>query len=149
MKYAHYIEMRVFSKEEDNEELIISKIKELFPFDFDKEKINIDLKTAFGFEDKKIHILSVSVKNERQVNAVLKNLMARLPEEQIQQLRDQLESRLDDNLHFYLRLDKDLLMNNEYFITDSGNCFHFTVAIAAYPHKREIAVGLVKRMLER
>ena len=38
MKYAHNIEMRVFSKEgEDDEEKIIGKVHELFPFDFEKE----------------------------------------------------------------------------------------------------------------
>ncbi len=148
MKYAHYIEIRVFSKEQDNEEQIISTIKDVFPFDFDKEKIKIDVKTAFGFENKKIHIITVSVKNERHTNAVLNNLMAKLSEEQKAMLLDQLESRLDDNFHFFIRLEKDLLLSNEYFVTDEGNCFHLTIAIAAYPHKREIAVGLVKKILE-
>ena len=39
MKYVHNIEMRVFCKEDDNEDLILKKIKELFPIDFEKEKI--------------------------------------------------------------------------------------------------------------
>lgn len=148
MKYAHYIEMRVFSKEEDNEDLINEKIHELFPFDFEKEKIKTESKTSFGFEDKKIKILSVEIKRQRLTTDFLINLMSKLSDEQKELLLEQLESRLDNSLHFYLRLDKEKLLNNEYFITESGNCFHFTIAIAAYPHKRDVAVAMVKNILE-
>lgn len=140
--------MRVFSKEEDNEELLIEKIHELFPFDFDKEKIKIISKTCYGFEDKKIKILSVEIKRQKLTADFLTNLIKKISDEQKELLLRQLESRLDDSLHFFLRLDKDKLLNNEYFITDYGNCFHFTIAIAAYPHKRDVAVAMVRDILK-
>jgi RNA binding exosome subunit len=147
MKYAHNIEMRVFSKEEDDEELIVETIKKLFPFDFEKEKIEFKSKISYGFEDKKIKILSVFVKKERHTTAVLKNMMKNLEQEQKDMLLKQLNSRLDESLHFYFRLDKEKLLNDEYFITDSGNCFRFKISIAAYPHKREVAKKIVNEIL--
>jgi hypothetical protein len=39
------------------------------------------------------------------------------------------------------------LLNNEYWITDSGNCFHFKFAIAAFPHKREVAISRIHEIL--
>lgn len=144
MKYAHFIEMRVFSKEQDDEQAIISRIKELFPFDFEKEKISLGQKTALGFEDKKINIFTVNICKDRQIKKFLANLLSKIDQDQKSMLIRQLESRLDSNLHFYIRLDKDRLMEGEYFITDSGNCFHFTIAVAAFPHKREIAADIVR-----
>ncbi len=147
MKLAHYVEMRVFSKEGEDEGQIINKIKELFPFDFKEEKIKLDVRTAYGFENKKIHILTVSVNKEKQTRAVLENLMSNLSQEQKDLILRQLESRLDEKLHFYLRLDKEKLLNNEYWIIDEGNCFHLTIAIAAYPHKREKAAEIINKIL--
>jgi RNA-binding protein len=147
MKLVHYIEMRVFSKEEANEEIIISKIKELFPFDFKKDKIKFTQRTAYGFDEKKIKILTVTIDKDRQTNKFIELFFSKLTGEQKQLLLKQIESRLDDKLHFYIRLDKDSLITNEFWITDSGNCFHFTFAIAAYPHRREVAVDIITKML--
>ena len=148
MKYVHNIEMRVFCKEEDNKELILKKIKELFPIDFEKEKINLKRKTSYGFEDKKIIVFTIVVNKQRHTKVVLNNLMKNLSKEQKELLLKQLDSRLDESLHFYLRLDKDKLLNKEYWITDSGNCFHFKMAIAAYPHDMDIAKEILKEILK-
>ena len=148
MKYAHNIELRVFCKEGEDEELIKNKLKELIPLDFNKEKINIREQTALGLEDKKIKKLTIFVDKEKQTSKVLLNLMGNLNEEQKELILNQLESRVDRNLHFYLRLDKDKLLNNEYWITDSGNCFHFSIAVAAYPHKREVARKIIEKVLK-
>ena len=148
-KFAHNIEVRVFSKEnEDDEEKIIEKIHELFPFDFEKEKVEFNSKISYGFEETKIKILTVFIKKESQTRKVLKLLMDNLSKEQKSMLIKQLESRLDEKLHFFIRLDKEKLLKGEYVITDSWNCFHFKVCVAAYPHKREVAKEIVIEMLE-
>ncbi len=147
MKFVHNIELRVFSKDDDNEDLIVKKIKELFPFDFEKEKIMLKRRTTYGFEDKKIIVFTIIVNKQRHTKVVLNNLMKNLSKEQKDLLLKQLDSRLDKSLHFYLRLDKDKLLNNKYWITDSGNCFHFKMVIATYPHNKEVAKEIVKEIL--
>jgi RNA binding exosome subunit len=148
MKLAHHIEMRVYCKEEDNEQEIINKIHELFPFDFDKEKIEFRTQSAETFDGKKMKILTVFIKKDRQTNEVLRNLFFKFSEDQKNILKKQLESRLDERLHFYIRLEKPALLNGEYKITDSGNCFHFNISIAAYPHKRTVARKIVESLIE-
>lgn len=147
MKYAHNIEMRVFCKEEDNEQLIADSIKRLFPFDFEKEKIEFKSKIAETFENRKLKIFTVFIKNERHTIRFLKNLFSKLGPEQIELLKKQISSRLDDKLHFFIRLDKTCLLNNEYRVTDSGDCFHINICIAAYPHDRRVAKEIVKKIL--
>ena len=73
--------------------------------------------------------------------------MDNLSLEQKMILIEQLQSRLDNHLHFYIRLDKDRILCNEYLLTDYGNCFHIKISIAAYPHKREIAEEIVKKII--
>ncbi|MCM2325423.1 MAG: hypothetical protein NDI94_03085 [Candidatus Woesearchaeota archaeon] len=143
MKYAHFVEMRVFSKEEDDETAIRNKITCLFPF----EKLEIDSKTALGFEDKKIKILTVHIKKNNQINKFLSAIFEKIGTDQKNTLISQIESRLDNNLHFFIRLDKDALLEDKYLITDSGNCFHFRISIASYPHDREVAKKIVLDML--
>jgi RNA binding exosome subunit len=143
MKYAHFVEMRVFSKEEDDENAIRNKIAELFPF----EKLEIESKTTFGFEEKKIIILTVHIKKNNHINKFISSLLERLGEEQKKTLLSQMDSRLDNNLHFFIRLDKGALLEDKYTLTDSGNCFHFRISIAAYPHDREIAKKIIMDMI--
>jgi RNA-binding protein len=148
MKQAHYIEMRVFCKEGKDEQLLINKIKEIFPFDFEKDKINFRWQAADVFDNKKLKIFYVTIDKGRHVKTILNLLFGKFSKEDKEILLSQLESRLDSSLHFFLRLDKDKLMNGEYSLTETGNCFHFTIAIAAYPHKREIAIDIVKQILQ-
>ena len=148
MKIAHFIEIRVFSYEEDNEEQIVEKIKELIPFDFNKEKIELKKKNAFGFNDKIISVICVGIKKQNHTSKVIEKLLKKLNNDQKKLLLKQLQSRLDKDLHFFIRLDKDKLLKNEYWITDSGNCFHFKIAIAAYPHKREVGEKIVEELLK-
>jgi len=148
MKLAHNIELRIFVKENDIEEHILKKVHEIFPYDeFKKENIEFESKISEGFEDKKIKVITVFTKRQRHATKILTNLMHNLKQEQKDILLKQLESRLDEKLHFYIRLDKDKLLNNIYELTDSGNCFWIKICVAAYPHKREIAIDLVKHML--
>ena len=90
----------------------------------------------------------MSKAKQKHTSLFLKNLMKKLSQEQKDLLLRQLESRLDETLHFYIRLDKNKLLDNEYFITDSGNCFHIKIAIAAYPHKRDVAIEVMKYILK-
>lgn len=143
MKYAHFVEMRVFCKENEDENAIRAKINELFPF----EKKNIESKIAFGFEEKKIIILTVHLKKDSQINKFLKEFMTKISTEDRNTLLRQLESRLDNSLHFFIRLEKDDLMTGFYTLTDSGNCFHFKISIATYPHDRELAKTIVKKIV--
>jgi RNA binding exosome subunit len=143
MKYAHFVEMRVFSKEEDDENAIRNKITEIFPF----EKLEIESKTTFGFEEKKIIILTVHIKKNNQINKFISCFLDKLGEEQRKTILSQMESRLDNNLHFFIRLDKDALLEDKYTLTDNGNCFHFRISITAYPHDREIAKKIIMDMI--
>lgn len=148
MRLAHNIKITVFSKEEDPGRIREALIS-LTGFELEKEKLSIKQSTAMGFKEKKIRILEIVLKKEKHTNMFLSRLMAALKKEQKEMLLRQIESRLDSNLDFFVRLDKEKLLNNELWITDSGNCYHIKISIAAYPSTREKAVEIVEKTLNQ
>ncbi|HLD18507.1 MAG TPA: RNA-binding domain-containing protein [Candidatus Nanoarchaeia archaeon] len=148
MKTAAAIKLSFFCKPEEDKEALLKAFKKLIPFDLEIEKIQLKKTNAEGFNERKIEIYEVMFQKDRHINAFLDYLLAKLTKEQKQQLLDQLESRLHDNLHFYLRLDKDAMVNlGQLWLTDSGNCFHIEIVVAAFPAKREAAKKILENLL--
>lgn len=147
MKFAHNVKISVFCKEYENETAIIHSLKSLFPFYLEKEKIKLNQQTATGFNETKIKIFDIILDKERHINKFLGFLKEKLSAEQKGLLIRQAESRLDEKLDFFIRFDKDkLIQENKLYITDSGNCFHIKISIAAFPSKREKALEAIKTL---
>jgi RNA-binding protein len=144
MKLAHIIKVKVFSNESDDEKIILERLLELFPFDIKQEKISLKRSTAIGFEEKKIIIFEIVISKERHTRKFIERLEKNLGDNQKKIILDQVRSRLDENLDFYLRFDKhEYTKNHKLVITESGDCFHMRISIAAFPKKREIAIKLI------
>ena len=149
MKLAHQIKAKVFSYEKVNEDekLILDKFLQLFPFDLKEQKIDLKKTQAFGFNEKKIAIFDVALTKEKHTKQFIENLIKNIDEEQRKLIASQLESRLDDNLDFFLRFDKDkYIKNNKLKLTDSGNCYHIKINIASFPKRREKAIEVLKEL---
>jgi len=145
----HKVGLRVFSKEDDDFEKIKEKLLEFFPFNLEDEKVELKQSTAIGVNEKKIIILEVSLSKQRHIKSFLNHMLNRLTKEQKELLIKQKESRLDEDLEFFIRFDKTkLLTDNEYSITDSGNCFHLQLSIASFPAKRETALNIIDEIFK-
>lgn len=146
MKLANSIRISVFAKEDEDESRIEEGLKSVIPLDFEREKISVERKTSIGFNERKIRILGILLQKDRHINAFLEFLGGKLGERQKGLLLRQKESRLDSELYFFIRLDKEKLLNGEFFITDSGSCYHIRISIAAFPKSRLDALGVVERI---
>ena len=142
MKYVHNITFSVFVKPEDSLETIKEQLVNLIPLDIEEEKLQLIQSVAEGITNK-IIILEITLKKERHTNAFLDSFKEKLSSEQLEQLRTQ-ENRLDDQLYYFIRLDKEKLP--ELVLTDSGNCVHIKMSIAAFPKKKENALNIVKEL---
>ncbi len=147
MKYFHSIKLTVFCKPEDDEEKIKQALVSLVPFDFEKEKIELKSQKADIILDRKITILEVTLQKQRYTQAFFEYLMSKLDDRQRKILVEQKESRLDDTADFFIRLDKEYLLENKFVLTDDGNCFHIRISIAAYPAKKEVAMKILDKIL--
>jgi hypothetical protein len=148
MKALNKAVVSVFVKEDECLEEILPALKSLIPLDLEEEKIPVKRQTAKGFEEKKIVILKIELEKARHTNTFIKNLLNKLTRGQKALLLDQAESRLDDHMHFFIRLGKEkLLKQGKYELTDKGNCFHIKLHIAAFPSKREEALKVIEKLL--
>jgi RNA binding exosome subunit len=148
MKIAHNIKLSVFAYEEEDPEQIKATFLKLLPFDLEQEKLTLKDFTAQGFQERKIRIFEIVLEKERHTSKFLAHLKQNLDQDQRNLLLRQSESRLDQDLNFFIRLDKpNLMQDNKYWITDTGNCFHIRISIAAYPAKREAGLKVVEQWL--
>jgi len=145
MRLANNIRVCVFVKPEDDEAAVKEHLLSLFPFDLEHEKIAVLRSKATGFNQREIIILEVELKKEKHTNAFLKSLKQKLNSQQKSVLVKQ-ENRLDDECNFFIRLDKHKLLNDEYWITDSGDCYHVRISIAAFPKNKENARKVVEQV---
>lgn len=145
MKYAHSIKLTAFSYEHENSESVLEAFLRFFPFSLEKNKVDLKKSIASGFNEKKIDILEATLTKNSLINQFLKGLLDNLDGSQKKQALEQAESRLDKNLDFFIRLDKDSWLNEKKLVlTDSGKCFHLKISMAAFPKKREVALNLIK-----
>jgi len=144
LKKANLIRITVFCKDGDSCDQVKHALVRLVPFDVGKEKVPVTEKTATGFEEKKIRIIEIVLVKDRHCNAFLESIRQLLSDAQRTLIINQIETRLDDDLDFFLRLEKDSWLRNEIRISDSGNCFHVKVSLASFPKKREVARELVR-----
>ena len=148
MKFAHLIKLTFFSNENEDGISTLDSINGFFPFDINVKGIAIDKTIATGLNENKITIFSVTLKKNNLIKQFLRNIFNNLRPEQKETIIKQKESRLDDNLDFFMRFDKDSWMYSKKLeLTDSGKCFHLRINIAAFPKNREVALKIIDEMI--
>lgn len=148
MKVAHNVKLTVFAYEHDDAEAVLQSLVALCPFDLEQEKLKTNMSVAEGFHEKKIRIYEIFLKKERHTTKFLDSLKQNLSEPQRELITRQAESRLDCELDFFIRLDRQkLIQEKKYWLTDAGDCFHIRISVAAYPKNRESALAVVRQWI--
>jgi len=147
-KYFHKACIRVFAKEGENYDKIKETLISFFPFSLEEEKIKIEQHTAEGFRDREIRTYEICIEKKRHLNLFFEHLINKIGSQK-EILLKQKESRLDEDQKFYIRFDKNkLIEKGEYKLTDSGNCFHLTLSIASFPAKMETAMAIIDKIFK-
>ena len=142
MKQVNHISFRIFIPSDIDKEIFKNIFNKQLQFDLQKEKIIWQETQAKGFDEKIITILTLKLVKQRHVKNFMNSLKKQLTSEQKKQLREQ-QNRLDETLHFFIRLDLKEFLKNNYILTDKGNCVHITFSIAAYPATKNNAYTVI------
>ncbi len=149
MKLLNNAKISVFIREGEDEEALTQILKSFIPLNIEEEKIDVKKTNATGFGDKKIIIAEINLEKERHNKEFLRHLNDFLSEEQKKLLKRQAESRLDESFNFFIRVDKEKILNeNKVEITDGGNCFHIKMNIACFPRKQEKAMEIIQNIFK-
>ena len=152
MRYIHTVQIKVFLKPEEyasNLKIIDSfkeSVRSLADIDYAREKVPLTVEEVEGFENRKIKIITLTISKEAHTNIFIKTLKSMLGLTQCKKIIEQKESRLDDELCFYIRLDKESMLKGNALLTDSGDCIHIKINIAAYPKNREAALNVIEEI---
>ena len=149
MKLAHTVKLSVFAYDTEDAARVSAKIAALCPFDLKEENIELKSTSALGFNERKIKIFEIILAKEKHISKFLKNLKDKFSDDPRSLLANQSESRLDSDLNFFIRLDKPRWLDEDrLWITDSGDCFHMRMTVAAFPANREAALKVIKDWLK-
>ena len=149
MKYAHSIKLTVFSYENENIQNILGAFLKFFPFSLEENKIELKKTEAKGASESIITIFEVILTKTNLINRFLDFILSSLDKKQKELILKQIESRLDENLDFFIRFDEDeWIKNNKLELTDSGKCFHLKINVAAFPRKREIGLKIINELFQ-
>jgi len=89
-----------------------------------------------GFHGNPILILETVVKSKKRIDSVFHSLGL----QQIRDLRDTLESRLDDDSSFFFRLDKQAAFEGKIILTTQDDVIAVKGKVEAYPNNRDNAM---------
>ncbi|HLC60823.1 MAG TPA: RNA-binding domain-containing protein [Candidatus Nanoarchaeia archaeon] len=150
MKYAHSIRLTVFSYENENSNALLESFLKFFPFNLEENKIELKKTEAKGANESIITIFEIILAKTNLINRFLDFILTILEKKQKELILTQIESRLDENLDFFMRFDKDEWINsNKLKLTDSGKCFHLKINVAAFPRKREIGLKIIRELFQK
>lgn len=157
MKYAHYVMLEQFLREGapvfdpvapvpaaqvcENGRRVEEHERTLY--ELRKERVKIEQNVV---DEGDIVVLRYFFRKARDTTAFFKGL-GRLPEEDLQRLRDELDERLDTNCDFFFRLDEEALRRGELRLVDRGRCVQVKVSVAAYPKRRDTARATMREAL--
>ncbi len=136
----HYLLFRAFCQATEDEKKVISAIE------FVTGSEDVSVMRSKGFHGNPILVLETEVKSKKRIDSVFQNL----DRQQLQELRDTLESRLDDDGNFFFRLDKQAAFEGRIVLTAQDDVIAVKGKVKAYPNNRENAMkGLVDYLEDR
>ncbi|MDS0240152.1 MULTISPECIES: RNA-binding protein [unclassified Haloferax] len=132
----HYIDLRTFCYETEDEKRVEEALRTFLPDEFDVDRVE-----STGHHGDRIIVFSARVERANDVRHVLAKIRD-LPD--FETLLDELDQRVTDNTEFFLRLDKQAAFKGE---ARRGGGITLRAKVEAYPAKKEAAVENAREAL--
>jgi RNA binding exosome subunit len=113
---------------------------------FAKEKISLEQESIKIEDGVDLEKFVVTIAKDKHNNKMLQEFKNVLGEEQCALLLEQ-DDRLDSRFDLFIRIDKEKWIKEEVAeLTQSGDCLHIKLTIAAYPKNKESAWEVVQQI---
>lgn len=131
----HWLRVQIFCYATENPELISETMEALLgTSDFDRE-------ISVSEHGNEIMIFSCRMTKQKEFKA----LFSRLGDEVIDDIKGDIENRVDEDCTFYIRLDKQEAVQGRYRIAHHGDVIAITGKVQSHPARKDVAV---RNMLE-
>jgi len=131
----HWFRVQVFCYATENEGLIHDSMVELLGTD------DFECDIAESEHGNRLIVLGTELTKQRTIEPIFE----RMGNDVVSRIIDDIDNRIDDDCVFYLRLDKQKLVQGEYRIAHHGDVLSLTGKVVSHPARKEIAT---KNMLQ-
>ena len=126
----HWLRVNVFCYATEDEALIHDSMAELLGMD------EFECDIVESEHGNRLIIFSIEITKQRMVDVIFKNLGVEIWME----ILSFVEEMIDDDCVFYMRLDKQDLVQGGYTIAHHGDVLSLTGKVVSHPARKEIAV---------
>lgn len=126
----------------ENEQRVLEALRTLLP-----EAVEVQQSKLKGHHGNPIAGFEARINRKKLLRELWERMVTRLRVGELDNIRGILSTRVDDSCRLYLRFDKQLAYRGELVLTDSGDAIHLKLKTAAFPAKREVAIGLVEKFI--
>jgi len=100
--------------------------------------------SSIGYYNNPIIVMEAKITDSKHIKALLRSLGP----EGLKVLLDTLDSRLDEDSFFYLRLDKQEAYLERFVLTNGEDVIAVRGKVKSYPQSRDNAMATMKKILE-
>ena len=126
----------------EDEQCVLEALRTLLP-----EAVEVRQSKLKGHHGNPITGFEARVNRKILLRKLWERVVAKLRAGELDNIRGILPMKIDDSCRIYLRFDKQLAYRGELVLAESGDAIHLKLKTAAFPAKREIAVGLVEKFV--
>jgi len=126
----------------EDEQRVLEALRTLLP-----EAVEVSQSKLKGHHGNPITGFEARVNRRILLRELWERVVAKLRAGELDNIRNILPARIDESCRLYLRFDKQLAYLGELVLAGSGDAIHLKLKMAAFPAKREIAIGLVEKFI--
>ena len=145
----HYISFRVLTHATENKSSVASALdfflKPCLRNEEDLKEI-VDTVTADGHFGNPISITTAEISKKNECMRFVDFFNRHISDDDRELLRSQMPERLDDDLNFYMRFDKQAALAGKLVFTESADAVFVRVKIETYPRSWEKAGAIVEEL---
>ena len=139
MTMFHWVEVRAYCHATEDEEKVLAAMRTVLP------EAEVKREPLAGHFGNPLVRLAARAENAPGIKEVWRRIVAALGKDEV--ARD-LEDRIDEDLVYHLRLDKQAAFLGRIERSASGDILDLRAKVAAYPKKPEVAARAVREFLE-
>ena len=141
LRIIHNIIFRTICAATEGEEKV-KKALSTFIFENKTDIINTD-----GHFGNPISIFIATIRSN-DCNRFIELLRSKLPEQDLQRLKNEIYDRVDDDCVLHIRFDKQAAYGGSAQLATRGDTISIEIKLRAYPARREKAIAVAENMLK-
>ena len=137
----HNLSYRAFVYGTESEDKVREAICTLLP------NAQSETEITEGYHKNKVIILHGKITRNREIKDFLEKLQSLKPSTK-KRISEELENRMDERGNLFLRFDKQRAYLEDLILVEHGDAIHIKLKIAAYPARKQVALGVAQEIFK-